>query len=150
LKALIDSTDRLIVLIRIVLYRRSLAVYSNSGHLGCLLGGLDPIRFGDGLISRLWFDSIDRLNRSCCSLAGRSNGCRLVLPSSGSGDRRLVLATVVWFWPQSSSYRSGASLSRKDIRKEGQRWHLGVQGVCKGTCRGCREYSGDPMVLGTI
>jgi hypothetical protein len=49
------------------------------------LGGLDSIRFGDGLISRLWFDSIDRLNCSWCSLAGRLNGCSL------------DLATVVWF-----------------------------------------------------
>jgi hypothetical protein len=40
--------------------------------------------------------------------------------SSGSGDGRLVLATVVWFWSQSSGYRSGASLSREDVRKEGR------------------------------
>jgi hypothetical protein len=90
---------RLIVLIRIVLYRRSLALHSNGGYLGASLGGLDPIRLGDGLISRLWFDSIDRLNRSWCSLARRSNGCRLGLRSSGSGDGRLVLVTVLCWLP---------------------------------------------------
>ena len=76
---------RLIVLIRIVLYGRSLAVHLNGGRLGCL-----P--------RRPWFDSatgryrssssirsIDWLNRSWCLPAGRSNG------------RRLVLVTVVWF-----------------------------------------------------
>ena len=42
--------------------------------------------------------------------------------SSGSGDGRLVLAMVVWFWSQSFvGYRSGASLSREGVRKEGQR-----------------------------
>src|ERR1700684_2777819 len=78
---------------------------------GASLGGLDSIRFGDGLISRLWFDSIDRLNRLWCSLASRSNvrsnGCRLVLAtvvwfwqrSSGSGNGRLVLATVLCWLP---------------------------------------------------
>src|SRR5271156_4153653 len=35
-KAPSDSIDRLIVLIRIVLYGRSLAVHSNGGRLGCL------------------------------------------------------------------------------------------------------------------
>ena len=35
-KAPPDLIDRLIVLIRIVLYGRSLAVYSNGGRLGCL------------------------------------------------------------------------------------------------------------------
>ena len=35
-KAPPDSIDRLIVLIRIVLYGRSLAVHSNGGRLGCL------------------------------------------------------------------------------------------------------------------
>jgi hypothetical protein len=70
---------RLIVLIQIVLYGRSLAVHSNGGRLGCL-----P--------RRPWFDSamgryrssgsirsIDWLNRSSRSLAGCSNGGRLVL-----------------------------------------------------------------------
>jgi len=97
-KALPDSIDRLIVLIWIVLYGRSLAVHSNGGRLGCL-----P--------RRLWFDSatgryqssgsiqsIDWLNRSWCSLAGRLNG-RLVLV--------LVLATVVWFWRRSSGFDNG-------------------------------------------
>jgi hypothetical protein len=164
---------------------------------GASLGGLGPIRFGNGLYRGSGsIRSIDRLNCSWCSLAGRSNGCRLILgtvvcsgdrrlfwrpssvlatvvcsgdrrlfwrpssvlatvvcsgdrrlfwrPSSVlatvvcSGDRRLfwrpssVLATVVCFWSQSSTgYRSGASLGREDVRKEGQRWHLGAQGVCK-------------------
>ena len=35
-KAPSDLIDRLIVLIRIVLYGRSLAVHSNGGRLGCL------------------------------------------------------------------------------------------------------------------
>jgi len=40
--------------------------------------------------------------------------------SSGSGDGRLVLATVVWFWRQSSAgCRSSAFLGREDVRKEG-------------------------------
>ena len=79
--------------IRIVLYGCSLAVYSNGGCLGCL-----P--------RKPWFDfrywsfssirSIDRLNRSWCSLAGYSNGHRLVLRrSSSSGNGCLVLVTVV-------------------------------------------------------
>ena len=34
---------RLIVLIRIVLYRRSLAIHLNNSHLGCPLGGLNSI-----------------------------------------------------------------------------------------------------------
>ena len=38
----------------------------------------------------LWLDSIDWLNHLWCSLASRSNGCRL------------VLVTVVWFWRRSS------------------------------------------------
>ena len=105
LKALPDSIDRLIALIRMVLYGRSLAVHSNGGRLGCL-----P--------RRPWFDSatgryrssgsiwsIDWLNGSWCSLAGRSNG------------RRLVLATVVWFWQRSFGCRSGASLGREEVRK---------------------------------
>jgi len=106
------------------------------------------------------YDGCLVLRRSSSSGNGRpvlrrssgSDDGRLVLwRPSGSGDGRLVLATVVWFWLQSSAgYRSGASLSREGVRKEGQRWHLGVQGVCKGMCRGCREYSGDPMVLMTI
>ena len=61
---------------------------------GASLGGLDSIRFGNGLISRLWFNSIDRLNRSWCSLASRSNADR----SNGSGDGRLVLATVEGYY----------------------------------------------------
>jgi hypothetical protein len=40
---------------------------------------------------------------------------------SGSGDGRLVLATIVWFWSQSSGYRSGAFLSKEDVRKEGRK-----------------------------
>ena len=36
MKALPDLIDRLIVLIRIILYSRLLAVYSNSGRLGGL------------------------------------------------------------------------------------------------------------------
>ena len=85
----------MIVLIRIVLYRRSLALHSNGSYLGASLGGLDPIQLGNRLILRLWFDSIDQLNRLWCSLAGHLNGCRLGLRSSDSGDGRLVLAMVV-------------------------------------------------------
>jgi len=48
-------------------------------------------------------DSIDRSNRLSCSLAGRSNGCRVALAtviwlrrrSSSSGDGHLAPATVV-------------------------------------------------------
>jgi hypothetical protein len=52
------------------------------------------IRFGDGPISKLWFNSIDRLIESFVVFAGWS----FKRSSSGSGDGRLVLATVVWFW----------------------------------------------------
>ena len=99
----------LFILIQTVLYGRSLAVHSNGGRLGCL-----P--------RRPWFDSatgryqssgsirsIDWLNRWWRLLDGRSNG------------GRLVLATVVWFWRQSSAgCRSSAFLGREDVRKE--RW----------------------------
>ena len=62
--------------------------------------------------------------------------------SSGSGDGRLVLAMVVWFWSQSFvGYRSGASLSREGVRKEGQRWHLGVH------IRGIRNIAGTQWYL---
>jgi len=82
----IDSIDRLIVLIWIVPYRRSLAVHSNGGRLGCL-----PRRpWFHLMMGRYWGSSlirlIDWLNRSWCSLAGCSNG------------HRLVLVTVVWLW----------------------------------------------------
>ena len=56
------------------------------------------IRFGDGPISKLWFNSIDRLIESFVAFAGRS----FERWPSGSGDGRLVLATVVWFWRRSS------------------------------------------------
>ena len=57
------------------------------------------------------------------SSSGSGDGCMVLgQSSSGSGDGRLVLATVVWFWSQSSvGYRSGASLSREGVRKEGQK-----------------------------
>ena len=102
-----NAINRLIVLIRMVLYGRSLAVDSNGGRLGCL-----PRRpWFDSATGRYWSSgpirSIDRLNHSWRSLDGRSNG------------GRLVLATVVWFWQRSSDCRSGASLGRKDVRKEG-------------------------------
>ena len=58
-KAPPDSIDRLIVLIRIVLYGRSLAVHSNGGRLGCL-GGLDSIRRRADIKALAQFDrSID-------------------------------------------------------------------------------------------
>jgi len=91
-KALPDLIDRLIVLIRLIDWFESFFIGVRWLYVwtvvvwGASLGGLNSIRFGDGLILRLWFDSIDRLNRSWCSLAGRSNGCSL------------DLATVVWFW----------------------------------------------------
>ena len=75
---------------------------------------------------------------------------------SGSGDglfwrRSSVLATVVWFWSQSSTrYRSGASLGREDVRKEGRVKNKVVFGCIRGMQRHYREYSGDPIVLGTI
>jgi hypothetical protein len=73
---------------------------------GASLGGLDSIRFGNGLILRLWFDrSIDRgvrwlvvqpiivwlWRRSSSS----SDGRLALVRSSSSGDGRLVLAMVV-------------------------------------------------------
>ena len=55
--------------------------------------------FGDGPISKLWFNSIDRLIKSFVVFAGWS----FDRSSSGSGNgRRLVLATVIWFWWRSS------------------------------------------------
>ena len=73
------------------------------------------IRFGDGPISKLWFNSIDRLIESFMVFAG----CR-----------------------------SGASLG-KDVRckeRKKTKWlHRGILG--KGTCKGYREYSGDPIAL---
>jgi len=69
--------------------------------------------------------------------------------SSGSGNGRVVLATVIWVWRRSSAgCRSGASLGREDVRKEGRvkktRWlYRGILG--RGTCRGYWEYGGDPM-----
>src|SRR6266702_7628604 len=62
--------------------------------------------------------------------------------SSGSGDSRLVLATVVWFWRRSfTGCRSGASLSKEDVRKE--RWVKNKVGYIGGIlgramCRGYR------------
>src|SRR6266567_4702407 len=58
---------------------------------GASLGGLDSIRFGGGPILRLWFNSTDRLIKSFVVFAGW-----LFEPSSsGSGNSRLVLATVL-------------------------------------------------------
>ena len=75
------------------------------------------IRFGDGPISKLWFNSIDQLIESFVVFAS----WLFEQPSSGSGNGRLVLVTVVWFWRRSSAgCRSGTSLSKEDVRKE--RW----------------------------
>ena len=73
------------------------------------LGGLNPIRFGNGLYQGSGsIRSIDRSIELFVVFAGWSFG------------RSSVLATVVWFWSQSSArYRSGASLGREDVRKEG-------------------------------
>jgi len=72
-------------------------------------------------------NSIDRINsnRSLRPFAG----CTFERWLSGSGDGRLALttvvwlwrrSTVVWFWRRSSAgCRSGASLGREDVRKEG-------------------------------
>src|SRR6266568_3333274 len=58
---------------------------------GASLGGLDSIRFADGPILRLWFNSTDRLIESFVVFAGW-----LFKPlSSGFGNGRLVLATVL-------------------------------------------------------
>jgi hypothetical protein len=53
------------------------------------------IRFGDGPISKLWFNSIDRLIESFVVFAGWS----FERSSSGSGNGRLVLATVLCWLP---------------------------------------------------
>src|SRR5271170_1361215 len=58
---------------------------------GASLGGLDSIRFGGGPILRLWFNSTDRLIESFVVFAG----WLFELSSSGSGNGRLVLATVL-------------------------------------------------------
>ena len=85
------------------------------------------------------------------SSSGSGNG-RLVLGwLSSSGDSRLVLAMVVWFWQRSSTgCRSGASLGREDVRKEGRVKNKVVFRCTRGMQRHYREYSGDPIVLGTI
>src|SRR6266702_4669121 len=58
---------------------------------GASLGGLDSIRFADGPILRLWFNSTGRLIESFVVFAGW-----LFEPSSsGFGNGRLVLATVL-------------------------------------------------------
>ena len=74
LKALPNSIDRLIVLIRIILYGRSLVVV-----WGASLGGLDSIRRRADIEALVQFD---RSIESFVALNGRSNG-------------GLVLATVV-------------------------------------------------------
>jgi len=59
----------------------------------------------------------------------------------------LVLATVVWFWSQSSaSYRSGASLGREDVRK-GKKIKVVfrcTRGMQKARVEAYREYSRGP------
>ena len=94
-------------MIRIVPYSRSLAVDSDGGYLGASLGGLDSIRFGSGPILRLWFNSTDRLIELFVVFAGWLSE----LSSSGSSNGRLDGPLL--------ACRSGASLGREDIRKEG-------------------------------
>ncbi|OCK94176.1 uncharacterized protein K441DRAFT_121979 [Cenococcum geophilum 1.58] len=81
-KAPPDLINRLIVLIRIVLYGRSLAVYSNGGRLA--LATVD---------GRLVLATVDG-----CLVLATVDG-RLVLATV---DGRLVLATVVWLRRRSS------------------------------------------------
>ena len=114
-KAPPDLINWLIILIWIVLYGRSLAVYSNGGRLGCL----HRRPWFDSATGRYWSSGsirlIDWLDRLWRSLDGCLNGGRLVLAvvvwfwrwSSGSGGGRLVLATVVWFWRRSSGSGDG-------------------------------------------
>ena len=86
---------QLIVLIRIVLYGRSLAVYLNGGRLGCFPRGLDLIWRRADIKALVQFDrSIDRLIESFVVFAA----WLFKRSSSGSGNGcRLVLARVVWF-----------------------------------------------------
>ena len=115
---------------------------------GASLGGLDSIRRRPDIKALVQFDrSIDPLIELFVvfaawlfkrSSSGSGNGC-LVLGQSSSGSR----AVVVWFWSQSFvGYRSGASLSREGVRKEGQKWHLGVH------IRGIRNIAGTRWYLG--
>jgi hypothetical protein len=62
---------------------------------GASLGDLDSIQFGDGPILRLWFNSIDRSIESFVVFAG----WLFERSSSGSGNGRLVLATVLSYLP---------------------------------------------------
>src|ERR1700685_3109091 len=87
------------------LYIRTVVVW------GASLGGLDSIRRRADIEALVQFD---RLIGSFVAFAGRS----FEQWSSSSGDRRLVLPTVVWFWRRSSGCHSGASLGREDVRKE--------------------------------
>jgi len=65
---------------------------------GASLGDLDSIRRRADIEALVQFD---RLNRLWCSLAGCSNGRRLVLGRSlsGSGNGRLVLVTALSYLP---------------------------------------------------
>ena len=96
-------------------------------------------------MSRLWFDSIDRLNRSQCSLAGCSNGRCLVLVtviwfsrrSSGSGDGRLVLITVLcwlpfWCLPKQGGCKEGRAKVAFRCTRGMQRHVQRLSGIQRG------------------